>query len=63
MMGGMDGVMGTLMGLMMGYWLLVSLLVLVVLGLLAVWLFQQVRRGPSGTGVPAGRGYPPETRA
>ena len=59
MMGGMDGMMGTLMGLMMGYWLLV----LVVLGLLAVWLFQQVRRGPSGTGVPAGRGYPPETRA
>jgi hypothetical protein len=37
--------MGWMMGGAMVYWILVALLVLVVLVLLAVWLFQQVRRG------------------
>ena len=56
MMNGMYGMMGPMMAWMMTYGLLVAILVLVVLALLAVWLFQQVRRGPDG---PTGRGYPP----
>ena len=35
------------MGLMMGYWALISLVIVVILVLFAVWLFQQVRRGPA----------------
>ena len=45
MMNGLDGMMGSMMAWMMAYSALVGLLVLVVLALLAVWLFQQVRRG------------------
>lgn len=44
------GTMGDMMGAMMAYWALVGLLVLVVLVLLAAWLFQQVRRGAASTG-------------
>jgi uncharacterized membrane protein len=43
MMNGMGGMMGSMMAWMMGFSMLVWLLVLVVLALLAVWLFQQVR--------------------
>ena len=64
MMDGMSNVMGPFMGLMMSYWVLVSLLILVVLVLLAVWLFQQVRHGPdTGAAAHDGDGYPPEMRA
>jgi uncharacterized membrane protein len=59
MMGGMSSMMGPFMGWMMTYWVLVSLLVLIVLGLLAVWLFQQVRRGADGAVGRDRRGYPP----
>jgi len=53
----MSGMMVSLMGAMMTYWLAVSLVVLVILVLLAIWLLQQVRRqglresppGSSGT--------------
>lgn len=51
MMDGMNTMMGPLMGLMMGYWVVFSLALLVVLVLLAVWLFQQVR--PRGATSPA----------
>jgi hypothetical protein len=44
-MGSVGDVMGWMMSGMMAYWALISILVLVVLMLLAVWLFQQVRRG------------------
>jgi len=49
-MDGMGGMMGWMMGGMMAYWGVVSMLVLVVLVLLAVWLFQQVRRGAGSAG-------------
>jgi len=45
MMNDMTSMMGPLMGVMMTYWVVFSLVVLVVLILLAVGLFQQVRRG------------------
>jgi membrane protein implicated in regulation of membrane protease activity len=45
MMNGLDGMVGPMMAWMMGYSVLIGLLVLVVLALLAVWLFQEVRRG------------------
>ncbi len=45
MMDGMGDMMGWMMGGMMAYWGVISMLVLVVLVLLTVWLFQQVRRG------------------
>ena len=38
-----------MMGGMMVFVTLIAILVLVVLALLAVWLFQQVRRGPHST--------------
>ena len=44
-MGGMRDMMGWMMGGAMAFWALAGILVLVVLTLLAVWLFQQVRRG------------------
>ena len=40
----MYSMMGPMMAWMMAYWLVFSGLVLVVLALIAVWLFQQVRR-------------------
>jgi uncharacterized membrane protein len=43
MMNSMGGMMGSMMAWMMGFSVVVWLLVLVVLALLAVWLFQQVR--------------------
>jgi hypothetical protein len=49
MMDCMGGMMGPLMALLMGLGILGWLLVLVVLALLAVWLFQRVRRGPDRT--------------
>ncbi|HET6317942.1 MAG TPA: hypothetical protein VFG86_15925 [Chloroflexota bacterium] len=36
---------GPFMGWMMTYWVLFSLLLLIVLGLAAVWLFQQIQHG------------------
>ncbi len=54
-MRGMGDMMGGMMGWMMGgaiiIWTAIGLLGLVVLSLLAVWLFQQVRRGAGGTTV------------
>ena len=47
MMDSANNMMGQFMGLMMGYWALVSLVILVILVLIAVCLFQQVRRGPA----------------
>jgi hypothetical protein len=44
MMTGLDGMMGSMMAWMLGFSVLTWLLVLVVLALVAVWLFQQVRR-------------------
>jgi hypothetical protein len=48
--GGMGDMMGGAMGWLMGVWMaaggLITLLVIVVLVLAAVWLFQQVRSGP-----------------
>ncbi|HEV8635338.1 MAG TPA: hypothetical protein VG370_14010 [Chloroflexota bacterium] len=48
--GGMGDMMGGAMGWLMGVWMaaggLITLLVIVVLALAAVWLFQQVRGGP-----------------
>ena len=41
---GMCGMMGSFMAWFLGLGVLVSVLVLVVLVLLAAWLFQQVRR-------------------
>jgi hypothetical protein len=47
MMTGLDGMMGSMMAWMLGFSVLTWLLVLVILALVAVWLFQQVRlRGP-----------------
>ncbi len=60
MMDGMNNMMGPLMGVMIGYWVLLSLLVLVILGLVAVWLFQQIRREPAGPAAPSARAYPPD---
>jgi len=45
MLNGMNDMMAPLMGLTMTYWELFSIVLLVVLVLLAVWLFQQVRQG------------------
>ena len=45
MMCDMSSVMGPMVGVMMTYSAIVSLLVLAVPALLAVWLFQLVRRG------------------
>ena len=42
---GMGDMMGWMMGGMMAYWALAGILVLVVLVLVAVWLFQHVRGG------------------
>ena len=44
-MGAMGDMMGGMMGGAMAFWALAGILVLAVLALLAVWLFQQVRRG------------------
>ena len=54
MMDGMSNMMGPLMALMMTYWVVFSIVLLAVVVLLAVWLFQQVRRGSGGnaTGTP-----------
>lgn len=53
MMDGMRG-MGDMMGWMVGgamvIWTVFALLGLVVLTLLAIWLFQQVRRGAGASG-------------
>jgi hypothetical protein len=53
---GMYSMMGPMMAWMMTYGFVVSILVVIVLALLAVWLFQQVRRTSE---TPSGRGYPP----
>ena len=47
MMDSANNMMGQFMGLMTGYWALISLVILVILVLFAVWLFQQVRCGPA----------------
>ena len=51
MMEGMGNMMGWMMGGAIIIWTAIGLLGLVVLSLLAVWLFQQVRRGSGGTTV------------
>jgi len=48
MMDGMSNMMGPLIGLMMTYWVALSVVLLAVLVLLGVWLFQQVRHGAGG---------------
>jgi asparagine N-glycosylation enzyme membrane subunit Stt3 len=48
MMTGLDGMMGSMMAWMLGFSVLTWLLVLVILALVAVWLFQQVRHGGTG---------------
>ena len=53
MMDGMNNMMGPLMGLMMTYWVVLSIVILAVLLLLAVWLFQQIRHGSGGDGTRA----------
>ena len=63
MMNGMHDMMGPMMAWMMTYGLLVLLLVLIVLGLLAVWLFQQIRRGPASTASQHSSGFPPGTHS
>jgi hypothetical protein len=55
MNGDFGGMMGSMMAWMMGLGVLVWLLVLVVLVLLAVWLFQQVSRG-GARAAPPGNG-------
>ena len=55
MMDGMNNMMGPLMGLMMTYWVVFSVVLLAVLVLLGVWLFQQVRRGSGGNATHAPR--------
>jgi len=55
-MSDMSGMMGSPMAAMMTYWLAVSLLVLVILVLLAIWLFQQVRRQSPRDSPPGSRG-------
>ena len=45
MMTGLDGMMGSMMAWMLGFSVLTWLLVLVILALVAAWLFQQVRHG------------------